>query len=394
MAGIDIVHIPYRGGGARGDRPDRRAGADDDRRDAERVSAGKGRADPRHRGVDRGAFSRRAGTARRSRNPGCPASKRARGTASSHRPARREPIVDKLNAAIRNALADPEIVEALHRPRRATGGRARRKISRSTSRRARTKWAAVVHASGREGRLRYSISISRRGRTPWTRTHCRRFPRGPPFPATRTSSTRRPTKASPRSRSTGPKCATPSGPRRCRRCSARSPTRATTPDDRRRHPHRRRARTRSARAATSACAATGGYVGDDGVPRLNVLDLQRQIRTLPKPVVAMVAGYAIGGGHVLHLVCDLTIAADNARFGQTGPRVGSFDGGFGASLHGAHRRPEEGARDLVPVPPVRRAAGARDGPRQHASCRTSGSKRRRCSGAARCSPTARSRCAA
>jgi naphthoate synthase len=75
----------------------------------------------------------------------------------------------------------------------------------------------------------------------------------------------------------------------------------------------------------------GGYVGSDGVPRLNVLDLQRQIRTLPKPVVAMVAGYAIGGGHVLHLVCDLTIAADNARFGQTGPKVGSFDGGYGAS---------------------------------------------------------------
>lgn len=74
-----------------------------------------------------------------------------------------------------------------------------------------------------------------------------------------------------------------------------------------------------------------GYVGDDGVPRLNVLDLQRQIRTLPKPVVAMVAGYAIGGGHVLHLVCDLTIAADNAVFGQTGPRVGSFDGGYGAT---------------------------------------------------------------
>jgi len=74
-----------------------------------------------------------------------------------------------------------------------------------------------------------------------------------------------------------------------------------------------------------------GYIGDDGVPRLNVLDLQRQIRTLPKPVVAMVAGYAIGGGHVLHMVCDLTIAADNARFGQTGPRVGSFDGGYGAS---------------------------------------------------------------
>ena len=75
----------------------------------------------------------------------------------------------------------------------------------------------------------------------------------------------------------------------------------------------------------------GGYVGSDGVPRLNVLDLQRQIRSLPKPVVAMVAGYAIGGGHVLHMICDLTIAADNARFGQTGPKVGSFDGGYGAS---------------------------------------------------------------
>jgi naphthoate synthase len=75
----------------------------------------------------------------------------------------------------------------------------------------------------------------------------------------------------------------------------------------------------------------GGYVGGDGIPRLNVLDLQRQIRTLPKPVVAMVAGYAVGGGHVLHMICDITIAADNARFGQTGPRVGSFDGGYGAS---------------------------------------------------------------
>ena len=74
-----------------------------------------------------------------------------------------------------------------------------------------------------------------------------------------------------------------------------------------------------------------GYVDPSGVPRLNVLDLQIAIRRLPKPVVAMVAGYAIGGGHVLHVVCDLTIAADNARFGQTGPRVGSFDGGFGAS---------------------------------------------------------------
>lgn len=76
----------------------------------------------------------------------------------------------------------------------------------------------------------------------------------------------------------------------------------------------------------------GGYVGDDQVPRLNVLDLQRLIRTIPKPVIAMVSGYAIGGGHVLHIVCDLTIAADNAVFGQTGPKVGSFDAGYGAGL--------------------------------------------------------------
>ncbi len=74
-----------------------------------------------------------------------------------------------------------------------------------------------------------------------------------------------------------------------------------------------------------------GYVGEDGIPRLNVLKLQRIIRTIPKPVIALVAGYAIGGGHVLHVMCDMTIAADNAIFGQTGPKVGSFDGGFGAS---------------------------------------------------------------
>ena len=74
-----------------------------------------------------------------------------------------------------------------------------------------------------------------------------------------------------------------------------------------------------------------GYIGNDGVPRLNILDVQRQIRTIPKPVIAMVAGYAVGGGHVLHMMCDLTIAAENAQFGQTGPKVGSFDGGWGAS---------------------------------------------------------------
>lgn len=75
----------------------------------------------------------------------------------------------------------------------------------------------------------------------------------------------------------------------------------------------------------------GGYIGEDGIPHLSVLDVQKQIRSIPKPVIAMVNGFAVGGGHVLHVVCDLTIAADNARFGQTGPKVGSFDAGFGSS---------------------------------------------------------------
>ncbi len=80
----------------------------------------------------------------------------------------------------------------------------------------------------------------------------------------------------------------------------------------------------------------GGYVGEDGVPRLNVLDLHKRIREIPKPVLAMVNGYAIGGGHVLHVVCDLTVASDNAKFGQTGPKVGSFDAGFGSSYLARH----------------------------------------------------------
>ena len=80
-----------------------------------------------------------------------------------------------------------------------------------------------------------------------------------------------------------------------------------------------------------AIRGSGGYLGDDGVPRLNVLDLQRIIRSLPKVVIALVPGFAIGGGHVLHLICDLSLAADNAMFGQTGPKVGSFDAGFGSS---------------------------------------------------------------
>ncbi len=80
----------------------------------------------------------------------------------------------------------------------------------------------------------------------------------------------------------------------------------------------------------------GGYIGEDGVPRLNILDLHKKIRSIPKPVIAMVNGYAIGGGHVLHVVCDITIASENAKFGQTGPKVGSFDAGFGSSYLARH----------------------------------------------------------
>ena len=121
------------------------------------------------------------------------------------------------------------------------------------------------------------------------------------------------------------------------------------------------------------------------VGRFHVTDLHVQIRRTPKPVVAMVAGYAIGGGHVLHVVCDLTIAAENARFGQTGPRVGSFDGGYGASVLAAPDRPEAREGDLVAVPPVRRAAGARLGPRQRRRAARAPRAARPSRGAARCS---------
>ena len=87
---------------------------------------------------------------------------------------------------------------------------------------------------------------------------------------------------------------------------------------------------RSASGGDQKIRGNGGYVGEDSIPRLNVLDLQRLIRVVPKPVVAMVNGYAIGGGHVLHILCDLSIAAETAKFGQTGPKVGSFDAGYGA----------------------------------------------------------------
>ena len=173
-----------------------------------------------------------------------------------------------------------------------------------------------------------------------------------------------------RSRSAGRKYATPSGPRRCSNSSRPSSGRGT-------ERYRDGAIVFTGEGPDAFCSGgdqrirgDDGYIGDDevahkGVGRLNVLDLQVQIRRLPKPVVAMVAGYAIGGGHVLHLVCDLTVAADNARFGQTGPKVGSFDGGYGAGYLARIVGAEEGKRDLVSLPPVRRPAGARDGVGQH-----------------------------
>lgn len=104
----------------------------------------------------------------------------------------------------------------------------------------------------------------------------------------------------------------------------------------------------------------GGYVDSEGVPRLSVLDVQMQIRRLPKPVIAMVNGYAIGGGHVLHVVCDLTIASENAIFGQTGPKVGSFDAGFGSSYL-ARIVGQKKAREIWFLPPVFCTRGRTDG---------------------------------
>ena len=99
---------------------------------------------------------------------------------------------------------------------------------------------------------------------------------------------------------------------------------------------------RSPPAGDQKVRGEGGYVDEHGVPRLNVLELQRYMRSMPKPVIALVAGYAIGGGHVLHVVCDMTIAAENAVFAQTGPLVGTFDGGFWVGVPRSARRAEEG----------------------------------------------------
>ena len=140
-----------------------------------------------------------------------------------------------------------------------------------------------------------------------------------------------------------------------------------------------------------------GYIGDDevaqqGVGRLDVGDLHVQIRRLPKPVVAMVAGYAVGGGHILHLVCDLTIAGDNAVFGQTGPRVGQLRWRLRRLPARPQRRREEGEGDLVPLPPLRRPGGARHGAGQHRRPARPSSSARPSPGAARWPPSPPSRC--
>ena len=121
-----------------------------------------------------------------------------------------------------------------------------------------------------------------------------------------------------------------------------------------------------------------GYVDDHGVGRLNVLDLQVQIRRTPKPVIAMVAGYAIGGGHVLHVCCDLTIAADNAIFGQTGPKVGSFDAGYGSSLLAATVGLKKAREIWYLCRQYSAAGGAADGPGQHRRAAGPSWRRRPC----------------
>ena len=141
-----------------------------------------------------------------------------------------------------------------------------------------------------------------------------------------------------------------------------------------------------------------GYMGNDdvahkGIGRLNVLDLQVQIRRTPKPVVAMIAGYAVGGGHVLHVVCDLSIAAENARFQQTGPKVGSFDGGYGSGLLARHVG-QKRAREIWFLCRQYDAADcARSGAWSMRSFRSKSSRSKRCSGVARCCSTRHSRCA-
>lgn len=137
----------------------------------------------------------------------------------------------------------------------------------------------------------------------------------------------------------------------------------------------------------------GGYKDDSGVHHLNVLDFQRDIRSCPKPVVAMVAGYAIGGGHVLHMLCDLTIAAENAIFGQTGPKVGSFDGGWGASYMArivGQKKPVKFGSYAASMMPKKHSIWAWSIP----WCLMWISKKRRCVGVEKCSATAQLPCAA
>ena len=175
--------------------------------------------------------------------------------------------------------------------------------------------------------------------------------------------------------------------------SRRARARARGPAGRRDHPHRRGAGRvllgrRPARARRHRLRGRRARA----VGRFHVTDLHVQMRRLPKPIVAMVAGYAIGGGHVLHLVCDLTIAADNARFGQVGPRVGSFDGGFGASLLARLVGPKKAKEIWFLCRQYDAAGGARHGPRQHRRAARATSRRRPSPGAARCSRCRRSRC--
>ena len=205
-------------------------------------------------------------------------------------------------------------------------------------------------------------------RTPRPRSSSTRRSNGRAPATTPTSSTRRP-RRSRRSRSTGPRSTTPSGPRPWPSSATPSTRPATTSRSARSSSPAPAARP-SARAATSGSAATTATSAttrspQQGVGRLDVGDLHVQIRRTPKPVIAMVAGYAVGGGHILHLVCDLTIAADNAPVRPDRAAGRQLRRRLRLEPARPQRRRQEGEGDLVPLPSLRRRGGARDGPRQH-----------------------------
>ena len=301
-------------------RAGRARGVDDER--ARRGAAPASGAPPRRqRRVD---HARPAQQRRRSARQ--PQVDRHRGRAGEQAGVQRDGEVEPGGSAI--ATRSPRRRRGAGRAARArSSSRVGQRAVRASRRATRVRAARAAREPGLEHAHGMRLVLTGRARRP-----------GPPPATTRTSATSCPATASRRSRSTAPRCATRSGRRRSSRSPTRSSARARTPTVgvivlTGEGPHA------FCSGGDQRVRGDTGYVAEGAaVGRFHVTDLHVQIRRLPKPVVAMVAGYAIGGGHVLHLVCDLTIAADNARFGQTGPRVGSFDGGFGACAARAPRR--------------------------------------------------------